>query len=204
MARFWWVAYSPLSRPSIVIHLARLNTDGSLDTSFTSAADYFVNTLAVQPDGKILVGGRFGTVAGQTRNNIARLNQDGSLDTSFNPGIGAYFSDVNCLLVRNDGGILVGGSFETLGGQPRNSLGLLKGDAPARPHIIADGSTQLSTEGFKFSFSGIAGSSIVIETSADLKNWTALQTNLVGGGVGSFTDSAAANSPGRYYRLRVK
>lgn len=185
-------------------HLARLNSDGSPDTSFTSAADYFVNTLAVQPDGKILIGGPFGNVEGQTRNHIARLNRDGSLDTSFNPGIGADFSDVNCFIVRNDGGILVGGSFETLGGQPRNSLGLLKGDAPARPRIIADGSTQISTDGFKFNFSGIAGSSIVIESSTDLVQWTAIQTNVITGGVGSFTDPAAANSPGRYYRLRVK
>jgi uncharacterized delta-60 repeat protein len=184
--------------------LARLNADGTLDTSFNPGTDGYVYALGMQADGRVLVGGRFGTVAGQTRNNIARLNLDGSLDTSFNPGIGAYFSDVNCLVVRDDGGILVGGSFETLGGQPRNSLGLLSGNAPKRPHILSDGSTQVSTEGFKFSFSGIAGSSIVIESSTDLVQWTAIQTNVITGGVGSFTDPAAANSPGRYYRLRVK
>ena len=40
---------------------------------------------AVQPDGKILIGGVFTTVLGVTRNNIARLNTDGTLDTAFRP-----------------------------------------------------------------------------------------------------------------------
>ena len=36
----------------------------------------------VQPDGKILIGGFFGSVHGTTRNLIARLNSDGTLDTA--------------------------------------------------------------------------------------------------------------------------
>jgi uncharacterized delta-60 repeat protein len=184
--------------------LARLNADGTLDNSFNPGTDGDVYTLMLQEDGRVLVGGRFGTVAGQTRNNIARLNRDGTLDTSFNPGIGGVYPSVDCLAISSDRGILVGGSFSTLGGQPRNSLGLLNGNAPAGPRIIADSSTQISTDGFKFNFSGMAGSSIVIESSTDLVQWTSIQTNVITGGVGSFTDPAAANSPGRYYRLRVK
>ncbi len=45
-----------------------------------------MSSLAVQADGKILVGGYFTTLGGQTRNNIGRLNADGTVDTSFNPG----------------------------------------------------------------------------------------------------------------------
>ena len=40
-----------------------------------------VDSIAVQSDGKILIGGGFTTVGGETRNCIARLNTDGSLDT---------------------------------------------------------------------------------------------------------------------------
>ena len=40
---------------------------------------------AVQPDGKILIGGSFSSVLGVPRNNIARLNTDGTLDIAFNP-----------------------------------------------------------------------------------------------------------------------
>src|SRR5206468_12110603 len=42
--------------------------------------------LAVQTDGKIVVGGSFSTLNGQTRDYIGRLDPDGSLDASFNPG----------------------------------------------------------------------------------------------------------------------
>jgi len=48
----------------------------------------WVRCLAVQTDGKILVGGWFTTLGGQSRTNIGRLNADGTLDTSFNPGAG--------------------------------------------------------------------------------------------------------------------
>src|SRR5260370_37251413 len=49
-----------------------------------------VDSLAVQPDGKILVGGIFNTLGGQSRVGIGRLNADGTLDTSFNPGADGY------------------------------------------------------------------------------------------------------------------
>ncbi len=39
----------------------------------------------MQPDGKIILGGRFSTIDGTARNSIARLNADGSLDESFDP-----------------------------------------------------------------------------------------------------------------------
>jgi len=85
--------------------LVRLNNDGSLDTNFTSGVGS-VFALAQQPDGKILVGGTFTSVAGQERNYLARLNSDGVLDTNFNP----VFSDfVYALAVQPDGKILTGG-----------------------------------------------------------------------------------------------
>ena len=74
--------------------IARLNSNGTLDTSFDPGANDAVNALAVQADGRILVGGNFTTMgggaAGNTpRNRIARLNPDGTLDPNFNPGTGA-------------------------------------------------------------------------------------------------------------------
>ncbi len=44
-----------------------------------------VHALAVQADGKILVGGSFTALGGQARTNLARLNPDGTLDLSFDP-----------------------------------------------------------------------------------------------------------------------
>ena len=115
--------------------IGRLNADGSLDTSFNPGANGSVLALAVQADGKILVGGDFTTLGGggtgtTTRNYIGRLNADGSLDTSFDPGANDY---VCALAVQADGKILVGGAFTTLGGggtgtTTRNYIGRLNAD----------------------------------------------------------------------------
>src|SRR5207302_336006 len=85
----------------------RIHADGTLDTRFDPGAygGYGVNSLAVQADGKILVGGNFTTLDGQSRSGIGRLNADGALDPTFNPGAD---SRVSCLAVQADGKILVG------------------------------------------------------------------------------------------------
>ena len=97
--------------------IGRLNADGSLDTSFNAGVDQRVDALALQADGKIVVGGAFQTLefggSGTLRSRIGRLNADGSLDASFDPGSN---SRVHSLLVQPDGKIVVGGSFSRLGG----------------------------------------------------------------------------------------
>jgi uncharacterized delta-60 repeat protein len=66
--------------------IARLNADGTLDTTFIPASvDNFVSVVAPQADGKIVIGGQFNTVGGQPRPSLARLNADGTLDSSFVP-----------------------------------------------------------------------------------------------------------------------
>jgi uncharacterized delta-60 repeat protein len=114
--------------------LARLNVDGSVDTIFNPGANGDVLALAVQPDGKILVGGLFTGLGGGTgtitRNRIGRLNANGTVDTTFNPGANG---PVEAIAVQIDGKILVGGNFAGLGGgtgmMPRANLGRLNADA---------------------------------------------------------------------------
>ncbi|MCX6904986.1 MAG: MBG domain-containing protein, partial [Verrucomicrobia bacterium] len=69
--------------------LARLNPNGSLDAAFDAGAmegeSPFVRRVAVQPDGKIVAGGMFRSVAGQALNGLARLLPSGAVDTSFDP-----------------------------------------------------------------------------------------------------------------------
>jgi uncharacterized delta-60 repeat protein len=84
-----------------------------------------VSSLAVQPDGKVLVAGWFTTLGGANRGNIGRLNADGTLDSTFNPGA---YSPVYSLAVQADGKVLVGGFFGTLGGQTCYHLGRLNPD----------------------------------------------------------------------------
>ena len=74
---------------------------------FNPGANNDVNALAVQADGKILVGGTFTALGGgtgvTTRQRIGRLNVDGTVD-AFNPGANGI---VNAIAVQSDGKILV-------------------------------------------------------------------------------------------------
>src|SRR5262245_23796207 len=67
---------------------------GDVDLSFDpgSSVDDNVYAIAVQPDGKLLIGGYFSTVKGLVRSRIARLNPDGSGDDTFNAGAGIISS----------------------------------------------------------------------------------------------------------------
>lgn len=112
--------------------IARLNSDGSLDTSFDpgSGANSVVETFHIQPDHKILIGGNFNTYNATTRNNICRLNTDGSLDTSFDPGAGGN-NEVRTVLLQSDGKVIVGGPFTNFSGLSRNFVSRLNNDGTA-------------------------------------------------------------------------
>ncbi|MFA5109717.1 MAG: hypothetical protein WC458_04220, partial [Patescibacteria group bacterium] len=102
-------------------HLARLNTNGFLDTAFntTIGANGNINALVIQPDGKIIIGGTFTAYNGTTVGNIARVNTDGSLDTAFNPGgAGATGtgSTISSIVIQPDGKIIIGGTFTAYNG----------------------------------------------------------------------------------------
>ncbi len=96
--------------------LARLNADGSLDTSFKPGAldpNGAVTALAVQPDGRILAGGSFTSINGAARPRLARLNADGSVDPSFNWPAPAGAADPR-FFVQPDGRIIVHDGSTTL------------------------------------------------------------------------------------------
>ncbi|OUV36888.1 MAG: hypothetical protein CBC62_08425, partial [Opitutia bacterium TMED102] len=69
-------------------NIARLNADGTLDPTFVveGGADRAVRDLAIQPDGKIVVVGEFGTLGGSVFSRVGRLNADGTADATFVPG----------------------------------------------------------------------------------------------------------------------
>jgi hypothetical protein len=93
-----------------------------LADSFNPNANSLVDAIAVQADGKILAGGQFGTIGGQTRNGIARLDATTGLADSFNPNAN---SEVFAIAVQADGKILAGGNFTVIGGQTRNRIARL-------------------------------------------------------------------------------
>jgi uncharacterized delta-60 repeat protein len=82
--------------------------------------------MAIQADGKILIGGYFENVGGQSRVSIARLNTDGSVDTGFNPAIGGIpLHEIYEITLDRNGNILIGGKFDTVNGSPRQNIARL-------------------------------------------------------------------------------
>ncbi|MBP7154460.1 MAG: delta-60 repeat domain-containing protein [Flavobacteriales bacterium] len=111
--------------------ITRLNVDGTVDLSFNpgAGADWIVSTIALQPDGKILVGGNFTSFDGISRTGITRLNSNGSQDPSFNPGTGlgsiGIATDISAFAVEPDGRIIIAGSFNSYNGTDRNCIARL-------------------------------------------------------------------------------
>jgi len=104
-------------------------TPGSLDKSFAAGtgADNEVRSIAVQPDGEILIGGKFTFFNGSNVKGIARLNADGSLDTSFKfHANGAV--DAMALQNDGDGNIFAGGDFVRIGSKRHPHFARLRPD----------------------------------------------------------------------------
>ena len=106
--------------PSTRNRIARLNPNGTLDSEFNPNANNAVSALAIQRDGKILLGGVFTTLqppndsAPGNRIHLARLNPEGTLDSEFYPRIEG---NVSALALQGDGSLLVGGTFNSAWGR---------------------------------------------------------------------------------------
>lgn len=112
--------------------IARLRDDGSVDTGFdprtgVTGGIAAVYALALQPDGRILIGGTFDRVDLRPRRNLARLNPDGTIDESFDPGTGAD-DTVYTLTLQPDGRIILGGLFTSVNQTRRINLARLFAD----------------------------------------------------------------------------
>jgi uncharacterized delta-60 repeat protein len=123
----WGLGASSVSRS----YVARFNPDGSLDSAFAPSVNGAVNAVAIQADGKLVIGGVFtrafpqGATTAIIRNHLARLNADGSLDTNFELEAGGR---TLVSVTQADGKVLIGGSFTSVGGSPRNYVARLNAD----------------------------------------------------------------------------
>jgi len=277
-------------------NIVRLNKDGTLDTAFNAQADLYdswgLQTLALQTDGKILVGDDSLTLDGQSCPYLGRLNADGSLDASFNTNLVGSGAMVFSSTAQQDGKILTAGLFGKLGGLTRNEFGrLINTDAATQsldydgtnivwlrggtspevwrasfeastngadwiylgdgcpigsgwqltnilvstnatirargfvaggrfdgsswfvesvypqttPTIVtSDGNLGFQTNQFGFNVGGSAGSTVVIDTSSTLFDWTPMATNMLPSGPLYFNDPASTNFLQRFYRARLQ
>ena len=106
--------------------IARLNADGSVDTTFDpgTGANGTIRSVALLPDGKILIAGNFTEFDGTTRNRIARLQSNGELDTTFAAGTGAN-GTIYAILPLPNGKLIIGGAFTSYDSTAREYLAQL-------------------------------------------------------------------------------
>ncbi|MBW6497733.1 MAG: delta-60 repeat domain-containing protein [Bacteroidales bacterium] len=109
--------------------VARLHPDGSLDRDFMREiwVNNQVRAIAIQSDGRILIGGDFTSYQENQVNRIARILPDGNIDLDFDPGAGAN-GRVNAILQQPDGKILIGGAFTSVDGVAHNRIARLNAD----------------------------------------------------------------------------
>ncbi len=115
-----FTAYSGVT----VGRIARLNANGSVDTTFNSGGSGALSkiwTVKIQPDNKILIGGEFQAYNGMAAKHIARLSTNGLPEAAFNSPNAAN-GTVMSIFVENNGQIIIGGSFNAYGTTQRKNL----------------------------------------------------------------------------------
>jgi uncharacterized delta-60 repeat protein len=109
---------------STVTRLMRLNTNGTLDTTFNPGViNNSVLAVKIQPDQKILITGLFNSVSGSIQNNLARMLSNGNRDASYNVGggtNGATINAINGFSLDSTGNVYIGNNFTTYSGSTVN------------------------------------------------------------------------------------
>lgn len=215
-------------------YIARLNSDGSIDSTFAATGtglDGSVRAIAVQPDGKIIVGGFFTFYNGTARRRVARLNANGSLDTSFSLAGTGFDGQVYALNLRSDGKLFVAGNFSFYNVTSRERVALLNDDGSLESSFAQSGSglnslaqtLSLQTDGklivggWFTSYNGTSrpySARLNVDGSLDTSfaasgtgvngwvNMTAVQTNGKAIVVGSFNSHDGSSRPG-FLRLNT-
>ncbi len=153
--------------------LARLNSDGTLDTAFAPAFNGTVFALARQSTGALLVGGAFtllNTTVGAPF--LARLDAAGAPDPGFQAALGSGPNlQVGSLAVDASDRVLVGGDFSAVGGATASRF----------TRLTATGArdTSLQTQGFTSTVHGLAavtgnGGTQTILVAGGFSNWLSL------------------------------
>lgn len=144
-------------------YIARLNSDGTLDSSFNSSINNGVSSLALQTDGKLLVGGGFTSPV----KRLARLNSDGSADSPFDTNPNNVLSSVG---LQADGKILASGFFSQIGipSTNRGSFARLFNNSVTQNLSVPDTSQVVWTR----SGAGPEVSQVAFEFSPDNFSWS--------------------------------
>jgi len=140
--------------------ICKLNSDGTIDTSFFTAIGFqneSIQSVFVQNDGKILVGGAFKNVSAALHQGVLRLNADGTLDSSFQAcsySNNTALGNVNAVAALSDGKILVSGLFNKFNNVTTRGIVRLNANGTLDPGFVADASLPLYSYKFALQADG--------------------------------------------------
>jgi len=140
-----FISYNGVTANRII----RLLANGSIDNDFVTGTGFAGGlgenrAIALQPDGKILVGGGFTSYNGVTANRIIRLLANGSIDNDFVTGTGVreasfgddMFTTTRSIALQPDDKILVGGGFTLYNGVVQRNITRLTSSGSLDINII--------------------------------------------------------------------
>lgn len=102
--------------------IKKVNPDGTLDTTFNCyPMTGEIKTIALQPNGKLIVGGNMYS-SGASYGRIIRLNADGSRDNTFQSVATMFDAVVNKVVIQSTGKIIAVGEFTKYFGNVQNRI----------------------------------------------------------------------------------
>jgi uncharacterized delta-60 repeat protein len=200
----------------------RLMPDGEVDATFNLVVDdprydSFIQSVAIQPDGKLVVAGSFRSIGGVPRPGLARLYDDGSLDFDFAPPADKFVLIGAGLTILPNGDILVPdpGYRGVARFLPDGKLHATITDPaitdPVHLAVGSDGRIYMANARNLFQFSGPFRVTfswpesilpITLERSANILGpWTALKT-VPAGSVGDYPDYDFPGTGRYFYRIK--
>ncbi len=181
--------------------VVRLKKDGSVDRSFRCETDERVMSLAVQPDGCIIIGGFFRKVNGMESPWLARLQPNGALDENFR----RHFTTPGELIASRRVPVRAIGEDSAPQAGAGASVDRGPGAAPGfTGSFVVILSLELAGGVATVQFEGAPGQTYVLQATDRLggAEWSNVSTNRTdASGLGRFRDESAANSPMRFYRV---
>lgn len=181
-----------------VVSVARVHPDGSLDESFHCEADERVMSLALQPDGKILIGGFFRNVNGSDASWLARLNPDGSLDQTFQ----RRFTHFGGLMAGRRVPVRPLAAAAKPTTAPATGVGSNISEPAATSIVILSLSVADGTAAMQFRGEPNRRYVLQARNALDAGEWFNVMTNRTdGSGSGLLRDAGAKSSPIRFYRV---
>lgn len=177
-------------------NIARFLDNGELDTAYWVRLSGGAHAIALQPDGKAVVGGIFagyktGPLGSETTvpmGGVIRINADGTVDSTFSDpqlNVGSFGNTVKGIALQPDGKIIVVGSFNKVGAASVPSCIRLNSDGTLDAGFAADITGQVQCVALdaeqRVILGGSGGVIRLLNSGAADASWTNPFTGVVGG-----------------------